>query len=142
MREMRKRKGGFSIAEVVVALAVIVIVSTAGFSILQSSISAKVATVNETEAQSFADNVWECFKVSNDAEEFASHVFFATGITLTDPQTDGDVFTYSHTSEAHNFTAQIKVRFPEAARSEFFIDVSETDGDSIVSFSYRKGDGT
>lgn len=137
---MRKNHG-FSIVEVVIALAVIMIVTVTAISIVLSSISTKVNAIQKTQAQSFAENVWESFCAAESEEEFLSLVSFAEGITLTDGTIDGDGNTvYIYHSEAQAFVAQISVCFPEQARSEFMIDVKDEDGRSIISFSYQKGD--
>lgn len=141
MSNVQKRKGGFSLAEVVIALSVIVIVSVTSLSIVLSSMAAKAAAVDKTEAQSFASNVWECFQASENDAEFLSYVSFSEGVALGDGQTDENGYkVYTYHSEKNTFTAQIKVKFPENERSDFSIDVTDKDGDSIVSFSYRKGD--
>ncbi len=143
MSKMRKRNG-FSIVEVVIALSVIVIVSITALSIALSSVSTRVAAINRTQAQSFADNVLESFKAAEDEAEFISLVAFAEGVTLTDGALDEDGNTvYTYYSEENKFMAQISVKFVEnqTERSEFEINVTDKDGDEIVSFPYRKGDG-
>ena len=50
--------------EVVIALAIILAVSIVAISITLSSITNRIAIVNRTHAQYFADNVWECFKAA------------------------------------------------------------------------------
>lgn len=141
MIDMRKRNG-FSLVEVVIALSIIVIVSISAISIMASSIATKATAINKTQAQNFADNVWECFKAAEDEEEFISLVSFAEGITLSDGIADGNgnnVYTY-HSGE-NKFTAQISVKFPADTRSEFNINVTDENGESIISFSYQKGGG-
>ena len=78
----RKFKNGYSLVEVVIALSVIVVISIAALSTVLSSVATKQAAINKTEAQNFAENAWECFKVSDDDEKFVSNVNFAEGVTL------------------------------------------------------------
>lgn len=137
-----KNKRGYSLVEVVIALSVIVTVSITALSIVLSSVATKVNAINKTEAQSFADNVWESFKAADTQDEFLSLVSFSEDVTLTESETDESGNTiYTYYSEEHKFTAEIAVRYSENARSEFSISVTDKDGDSIISFSYRKGDG-
>lgn len=141
MSKMRK-KNGYSLVEVVIALSVVIIVSLAALSIALSSIATKATAINKTKAQSFADNVWESFKAAESENEFESLVLFAEGITLNDGATDEDGNTvYTYYSEENKFAAEISVNFSESERSEFEINITDKQGNSIVSFSFRKGDG-
>ncbi len=138
----RTRKNGFSLVEVVIALSVIVVVSITALSIVLSSIVTKANAINKSHALSFADNVWESFKAAETQDEFLSLVSFSEGATLTDGRTDergNTVYTYH--SETYKFTAEIAVRYPEDARPELTVTVADKDGDDIISFSYRRGDG-
>ena len=141
MNRMRK-KSGFSIAEAVVALAVIVIVSIGSVSVVSGSITARANAINNTKAQNFADNLLECFKVSENPNDFRLKVNFAEGVALVYTDTDGKTYeTYTYENIRNNFKAEITVKFPESERPSFEIDVTNLDGDkSIISFSYVKGD--
>ncbi len=137
-----KFKKGYSIVEVVIALSIIVTVSITALSIALSSVATKVNATNRSYAQSFAANVWECFKAADTQDEFLSFVSFSEGITLIDNQTDESGNTvYTYRSEEHKFTAEIAVRYPENADPELSVSVTGKDGDGIISFSYRKGGG-
>ncbi len=141
MSKMLKRNG-YSLVEVVIALSIIVTVTITALSIVLSSVSTKVNAINRSYAQSFADNVWESFKAAETQDEFLSLVAFAEGVTLTGSTTDENGKTlYTYYSEKNKFTANISVAFSETERDEFEIDVTDKDGDNIISFSYRKGDG-
>ena len=136
----RKFKNGYSIVEVVIALSVIVVISIAALSTVLSSVATKQAAINKTEAQNFAENAWECFKVSDDDEKFVSNVNFAEGVTLADGVAGENGYkVYTYYSEENKFTAQISVKFPANERAEFKIDVTDKNGKSIISFSYQKG---
>ena len=140
MTNTKRKKNGFSIAEVVIALSIIVIVSIASLSIISSSASARKNAVNKTEAQNFAENLLECFKVSDSLENFCDYVNFAEGAELVNGETDENGFTvYAYESEKNKFQSQIKVKFSDVERSEFAIQISDSEGESIISFSYRKG---
>lgn len=141
---MRKQhcKNGFSIAEVVIALAIISVVSITALSIVLSSIVAKTNIINRSEAQSFASNVLACFQAGENKAEFLALVSFAEDISLTDSTSDDSgSTTYTYYCEDNKFTAQITVNYPESLRSELEITIMNQKGVNIISFSYRKGDG-
>ncbi len=142
MSSYSKRKSGFTIVELVIALAIIVAVSFTALSVALSSVAAKRNAINKTEARSFANDTWECFKASESEEEFLSNVEFSTSAELGEGQTDDDGYTiYAYQSEENIFSATVRVKFSESARSEFAVEVTDKDGDNIISFSYKKGDG-
>ena len=72
---------GFSIVEVVIAMAVIAIVSFAGISVLTSA----PGHTNKTRLQMLAindvANLWECFEASQTQEQFDSSIAFS-GLTI------------------------------------------------------------
>ena len=139
--DKRQQESGFSIVEVVLALAIIVTVTFTALSLCVSFLSATENAIHVTQAQSFADNVWESFKAAENEEEFLALVSFAEGITLTDGATDvsgNAVYTYH--CEENRFTAKITVGFPEDAQAILTITVTDKNGENIISFSYRKGD--
>ena len=138
----RKRTGGFSLVEVVIALTVIVTVSITALTIVLSSVATKQTAIHKTEAQNFAHSVWECFKTSDNDADFVLNVEFAEDVTLADGTLDGDGYTvYTYQSEENKFTAVVKVLYSDTARSKLSVDITDKDGDSIVSFTYEKGDG-
>ena len=137
-----KNKRGYSLVEVVIALSVIVTVSITALSIVLSSVATKVNAINKSHAQGFADNVWESFKAADTQDEFLSLIAFSEGATLTEGVTDeSGKTTYTYYSQENKFTAEIAVSYQENARPELEVIVTDKDGDEIISFSYRKGDG-
>ena len=137
-----KNNRGYSLVEVVIALSVIVIVSVSALSIVLSSVATKVNAINKSHAQSFADNVWESFKAADTQDEFLSLIAFSEGATLTEGVTDESGKTiYTYNSQENKFKAEIAVNYQENTRPELEVIVTDKDGDEIISFSYRKGDG-
>ena len=61
---------GFTVAEVAVALAVIVIISGATLIFVASQAKVEARTVHTIEATNIAENAIECFRYSNDVDEF------------------------------------------------------------------------
>lgn len=138
----RNRRGGYSLVEVIIALAIIIIVSVTALSISLSSVATKVNAINLSEAQGFADNVWESFKAAEGESEFEELVRFAESVDLGEGVEDGSggkVYTYY--SEKHKFTAEIAVSYSDVSRDELKLTVTDEDGEDIISFTYKKGDG-
>lgn len=130
----KHKKSGVSIVEAVIALTVIVLVCATALTIVLSSVSAKVAAVNKSRAQSFASDAFECFKVSDTEQEFIDNMSFAGGAELT--FTDGFC---KYTSPKYKFTAEITLNYG-AARPVFEISVKYQDKE-LIAFSYTKGGG-
>ena len=91
MKKVFKGKKGFSIVEVVLAMAIITIVSFTGVSVLTSA----SGHVNNARLQTFAvndvANLWECFVVSDTQQDFEEGMGFA-GFSFTQ---DEQSLTYS-----------------------------------------------
>lgn len=145
----RKNKGGFSLVEVVIALAIIVMVMGAGLSITLSSITTKVKAINRTHAQYFADNVLECFKAADTKDDF-QYLFSVIdthehegeeGLKPSEnKREDGKVYyIYTHKSANYQFIAEISVMYTVGKRPELSVNVSGEDGEEIISFDYTKG---
>ena len=133
-----KRKAGFSLVEVIISLAIIVMISITAISITLSSIANRMTIVNRTHGQYFADNVWECFKAETAKNEYVELLEFAY------PDTDGtfdenvDFSSGLVESSKYNFKAEITVDY--ADRPTITVDVRELDDDDeIISFTYTKG---
>ena len=133
MNKIKSRRG-YSLSEVIIALAIIVIVSITAISIIMSSIMTKSRIINRAAAQSFADNVWECFKSSRNIVEFEKNVIFAEGVTLD--INNGEECQYR--SDKNKFTAIIMVDF-NRERPKLSIMIEDDEGEDLVSFSYEKG---
>lgn len=128
------RKKGFSLAEVVIALSIILTVSLTAMSIALSSVSVTAKAVELSKAQGFAANALECFKAAKDEDELLALIEFAEGVKLTD---DGDS-VYSHTLGDGRFTAQITVGFHADAEDTFELILLDKDGNEHLSLSYHK----
>ena len=130
----KHKKGGFSLMEAVIALTVIVLVSVCALTIVLSSITAKVTEIGKSQAQGFASDAWECFKISNTEDEFVANMNYAVGTELF--FTDG---VCEYTSEEYKFTAEITLNYA-AQRPVFAISVTYQDKE-LITFSYTKGGG-
>jgi prepilin-type N-terminal cleavage/methylation domain-containing protein len=142
----RKNKGGFSLVEVVVAMAIIVIVSATALTIAISSVNAKINAVNKTQAIYFADNVWECFKAADDAKEFETllgAIHESGDVHLLEERNNTKYYLCKHKSGKYQFVAEFSANY-ESARPKLEVNIHDaTDGEGgkeIISFSYEKGE--
>ena len=142
-----KRNSGFSMVEVIIALALIVLVSIASLTIALSSIATRVTIVNRTHAQNFADNVWECFKAAKDTNSSGSYTdeFWTLVYDATDTEPNNfvveDSSTYEYKSEKHNFKIKITLT-EENNRPKIDVSAFSTKNGRdklIVDFDYTKG---
>ncbi len=139
-----RKNSGFSMVEVVIALAIILAVSIVAISITLSSITNRIAIVNRTHAQYFADNVWECFKAADDVDALEQFIYNVVGVTyetkkLSEETDEPKKVEYTYTFEEHNFNASITVKYGDI-RPTLTVDVRELDdNDEIISFTYTKG---
>lgn len=69
IKKPRNRRG-FSLVEVVVALTVIVIMSGAAITLINTHTDVQVRTIQTTEAANIAENAIECFRFAKDTGEF------------------------------------------------------------------------
>ena len=152
-----KRKAGFSMVEVIISLAIIVMISITAISITLSSFANRMTVVNRTHAQYFADNVWECFKAADGYDKFLKLVEFSEGLERKEERDggydvsyksgasmnivtiDGGAKQYTYSAEAERFEAILTVNYPDSARPTLSVTVTEADGDEIISFTYEKG---
>ena len=128
-----KRNSGFSIMETVVALAIIVLVTVAALSVVMAAISARVKVNNYSEAQDFAHNALECFKVADDNAEFENNLDFAGYERENLSEANSNEYTYV---AENKFSADITAN---VTTGEFEITVEDNKGEEIISFSYTKG---
>jgi prepilin-type N-terminal cleavage/methylation domain-containing protein len=139
MNNIKRKKGGFSMAEVVIAIAVIVIVSIAALVFIDFSIKNAYEISNKTQAQNFAENSLACFKVSDNINEFeANMAFFVEGFEGVEkkPTSTPGYYEYNYESDIYDFIAMITVNFGDDADT-FDITVTRK-GEEIVAFTYTK----
>ena len=130
--KMKKARRGFSLAEAVVALAVVVIITVAALTMVTSSIVATINATNKAEAQIFAQNVWECFKASENEDKFLENVEFAIDGTLMEQ----GINKYKYNADGFNAKIEVNSSF-----TELTVTVNDNKGEQIVSLNYTKGGG-
>ena len=140
-----KKKKGFSLVEVAIALAIITIVTVTALTIALNSITPKINNNNRSHAQNFANNVWQCFQEAESNDDVFKLLSFSYDLNeenMTATATDGEGYkTYTYTSAEHKYTATIKMRHPVGARPDMEITVVDGKDKEIIHFTYTKGDG-
>lgn len=121
---------GFSLVEVIVALAVIAIISTAAFSLVLSSAKLEADAVRTTAVSAAADDVLDCFRYADSNEEF-----FAAICKLDEYQTT-DYGQY--VLNKPNYTVYVNVEGDELSFNAYKTRDGET-GELIYSYQYKKG---
>ena len=134
-RNTLKRKRGFALAETVIALTVVLMVSAAALTMIMSSILVKTTSIIETEARGFASDALECFKAADNKTEFENNLKFAMGVVELDDNEKTDPNAYRYVFDG--FVANIKVNDD---LTEFEIQLNKK-AEEILAFTYRKGGG-
>ena len=136
-----KSKGGFTILEVVIAMAIIAIVTATAASIMTSAQKSMARSQKSVLAANDIANITECFKYTvcesgniDDFEDFEKAVEFAFGLAPEGftPTTDGDYkFIYELTRDGYVIT--VTVRTTETGTEKTVNSVAK-DGDGKVIF--------
>lgn len=121
---------GFSLVEVIVALAVIAIISTAAFSLVLSSAKLEADAVRTTAVSAAADDVLDCFRYADSNEEF-----FAAICKLDEYQTTDDG---QYVLNKPNYTVYVNVEGDELSFNAYKTRDGEI-GELIYSYQYKKG---
>ena len=135
-----KSKGGFTILEVVIAMAIIAIVTATAASIMTSAQKSMARSQKSVLAANDIANITECFKYTvgegRDIDDFQQAVVFAFGLASEGftPTTDGvyDVYdVYELTRDGYVIT--VTVRTTETGTEKTVNSVAK-DGDGKVIF--------
>lgn len=133
-----KSKGGFTILEVVIAMAIIAIVTATAASIMTSAQKSMARSQKSVLAANDIANITECFKYtvceSGNIDDFQQAVAFAFGLASGGftPTTDGDYkFIYELTRDGYVIT--VTVRTTETGTEKTVNSVAK-DGDGKVIF--------
>ena len=129
MTKVSARKG-VSLVEVVVALAVIAIISSAAFSLVLSSANLEADAVRTTAVSAAADDVLDCFRYADNNEEF-----FEAISKLDEYRNMGDG---QYVLNKPNYTVYVNVEGDELSFNAYKTRDGET-GELIYSYEYKKG---
>ena len=134
-----KSKGGFTILEVVIAMAIIAIVTATAASIMTSAQKSMARSQKSVLAANDIANITECFKYTvcesgniDDFEDFEKAVEFAFGLASGGftPTTDGNYkFIYVLTRDGYVITVTVTI-----TETEQTVNSVAKDGDGKVIF--------
>lgn len=129
-----KSKGGFTILEVVIAMAIIAIVTATAASIMTSAQKSMARSQKSVLAANDIANITECFKYtvceSGNIDDFKKAVEFAFGLASEGftPTTDGVYVVYELTRDGYVITVTV------TTRTEKTVNSVAKDGDGKVIF--------
>lgn len=129
-----KSKGGFTILEVVIAMAIIAIVTATAASIMTSAQKSMARSQKSVLAANDIANITECFKYtvgeSRDIDKFKQAVVFAFGLASEGftPTTDGVYYVYELTRDGYVITVTV------TTGTEKTVNSVAKDGDGKVIF--------
>ena len=124
MSKVNSRKG-FTIAELVVAMAIIVIVSATAIALINTQNTIHLRTMQTVEATNMAENAIECFRYADSVEGFEK-VYAKTGVTVQNKTTDNAKTTFSF--EESNMNVTITVTSNELT----FVATDITDSSKVI----------
>ena len=129
-----KSKGGFTILEVVIAMAIIAIVTATAASIMTSAQKSMARSQKSVLAANDIANITECFKYtvceSGSIDDFKKAVVFAFGLASEGftPTTDGVYYVYELTRDGYVITVTV------TTGTEKTVNSVAKDGDGKVIF--------
>ena len=124
MRRMRLGRKGVSLAEVVVALALVTVVMASVLTIMLNGVKVQDKMVARTEAQNFVSDALECFKVAEDETAFKEALDYA-GFS-------------EYSIQYGNVTATVTVEYDSKEGPHFSAVVKEKLSGEILSLEYTK----
>ena len=110
IRNLKKlNKRGFTLAESVLALAIIAIVSVGTLSLILSAQNSTISAAQKQQAQLYAADIISCYRVSTSYADFNENVTFAIGKEIIDNKiTLNDGLTAHITKEDTTLTVAVK----------------------------------
>ena len=114
-------RGGFAMVELVVAMSIIFIISAVAVGVIKTQSDFYRLTAQTVEATNMAENAIECFRYTDNADEFDS-MFGKTGVTTDRISYDNDTRTV-FTFERSEMNVEIEIK------------PNLTDGGEIVSYT-------
>lgn len=130
-----KNKRGVTIAECVIAMAVILIVSAAGLSLLKISVINSATDVRLTESRVDVGNALEMFKACDGIDDFKSYILSAEFENKNADQTENTVLSY--VKQNGNVTAEITIDITDN-NQKFSARVFTQNGNTMPEVLYEK----
>ncbi len=136
---MKKRilnKKGFAIAETIMAMTIVSLVTVTALMLFFSSVRTTQSAVHKAQAQHFAEDAFACFRAAETADQFSTAMELRGGF-LEFSVTGGN--KYCFTLNDSKFQAVAFVDYPAEGRASFCIEI--TDGDEVVTSisEFKKG---
>lgn len=129
MNKFFKQKGGFSMMEAVIAMAIVVLVTASALTVLTYSTSSRVKSIDKHKAINASYNIIECFKVST-AETFEENFSFAENEELVLTPNGDNQYSLS----INNFDVAVEI---DNDFSKIQVTVTD-DSKKIVELNYSK----
>ena len=126
-RGNKRKRRGFSLVEVVIALTVITIISSAALSLVLSSAKSDDKALRTTQVMIAADNALECFEFADTEEEFATLIKKTGDYSLGE---DG-----KYVCDENSYVVTVSVDYSTMTMSFAAVDV---DGKEIYSYVFSK----
>ena len=127
----RTQKRGFTVAEIVIAMAVVVLVTATALTTVLTTRNAEERILREADAVRLAENAWECFKVTETPEDFALALSFAEEGKDAPVLVENGVCTVSSTRYGYEATLTVSGNTLNV--------LIVADEKELVSFTYTKG---
>ena len=112
IRNLKKlNKRGFTLAESVLALAIIAIVSVGTLSLILSAQNSTISAAQKQQAQLYAADIIACYRVSDSDADFNENVTFAIGKEIIDNKitlNDGLTAYINITQDGTSLTVAVK----------------------------------
>ena len=124
VKRNRSRRG-ISLVEVIVALAVITIISTAALSLVISSARVDANSLRSTRVMIAAENALECYRFSDSEDEFVALL-----------RKTGD---YKKVDDAYVLTEKAYVITVNYTDTKLTFSATDGDGEEIYSYEFDKG---
>lgn len=128
---MKKRilnKKGFSLAEAIIAMVIVSLVTVAAVTLFFASGRTSQAAVYKSQARFFAEDAFSCFLAADTADQFSDTMELRGGyaeLAITDGK-------YIYTLPGSRFQAVISAEYPDAGRATFSLSITDADGEVIV----------
>ena len=132
------RRKGFTIAELVVAMAIIFIVSATAIGIINTQNTVHLRTTQTVEATNMAENAIECFRYANSVEGFEEvygKTFKESTIVFTETKVkENETTTWTFEKNGMTVTIEIitKIEGGETVLNELKFNAIAKDNDKVI----------
>lgn len=131
-----RNKKGISLVEVVIAMAIVTIVTITTLSIIYSSTLATQKASHRTAAQYFAMDILEAFKMAENEQQFIRAVEYRGGYTQRSNEEDKYIFVL----EQSNYKALVTVDYPAVDRPSLSVVITDNSGEAVAQIDdFKKG---